>query len=78
MLHGSSKAIVFSTKDQVFQKAIKNSQSSYFTGKAACKQKGLSNIVMLMKCTYMKLTYVKDFPLKTMGGATAAKIQNPR
>jgi len=26
----------------------------------------------------MKSTYVRDFPLKTIGGATAAKIQNPR
>jgi len=31
-----------------------------------------------VKFIYTKLTYVKDFPLKTMGGATAAKIQNAR
>lgn len=26
---------------------------------------------------YSKLPYVRDFPLKTIGGATAAKMQNP-
>jgi len=25
----------------------------------------------------MKQTYVRDLPLKTIGGATAAKMQNP-
>jgi hypothetical protein len=32
----------------------------------------------ILNDVYMKQTYVRDFPLKTIGGATAAKIQNPR